>query len=222
MDVLHGINMHVKEKAITEIIGPNGAGKSTLFKTVFGLLRPSKGHIYFKEEEITGLKPIEIIKKGIGYVAQGKSLFPHMTVLENLEMSAFLKKDIKKELDFVYSYFPVLKEREREKVRNLSGGQQQMVVIAGALMMDPQLILLDEPSISLSPKLVEEVFHHIHTFNEREGRTFAIIEQNVGVIFDNCDYIYVIELGKNALEGTAEDLLKDQKIQDLYLGARQR
>jgi len=217
-EILHGVSLRIEEGTLTGIIGPNGAGKSTLFKTVFGLLKPKRGKVSYRGEDITKLSPREKLMKGISYMPQDRAVFPYMTVKENLEMACFLRKEIEDRLEIVYSYFPFLKEKLNEKAKNLSGGQQRMLMIAGALLMQSDLILLDEPSIGLSPRLVDEIYSVIKELNKIEGKTFGIIEQNVGAIFANCDYVYVIEVGQKVLEGTPDELLKDNKIQDVYLG----
>ncbi len=218
-DILQGASLRIKEGSMTGVIGPNGAGKSTLFKTVFGVLKPSGGRVVYRGEDITSLSPREKLLRGISYMPQDRAIFPHMTVRENLEMAGFVIKDIENDLELVYEYFPFLQEKENEKARNLSGGQQRMLMIAGALLMRSQLILLDEPSIGLSPKLVDEIYGILQELNKHEKKTFGIIEQNVGLIFDYCDYIHVVELGKTVLEGTPDELLSDMRIQEIYLGS---
>lgn len=218
--VLHGISAHIKAKEITGFIGPNGSGKSTLLKTIIGLLKPKEGKVFFKDEEITGLRPDIILKKGIALVPQGRSVFPYMTVLENLEMGGYTLKDpsvVKDRLEEVFNEFPVLKQKRNQIAYTLSGGEQTMLCFGRALMLRPELILLDEPSIGLAPKSMEAVFQKIKEMNE-VGRTLAVVEQNVKKVLSIADYVYVLAMGRNRYEGSGQVLLQDPELARIYLG----
>lgn len=220
IEVLHGISAEVKKTEIVAIIGPNGAGKSTLFKTIFSLLPPTKGEILYLESDITASNPRELLRMGLAYVPQGRSTFPEMTVQENLEMGAFIKEgDITQDLSKVFARFPVLKEKRFVKAKNLSGGQQQMMEMGAAMLMDPDVYMLDEPSLGLAPKVAKDIFNRILELND-DGITFMIIEQNAQRALDLADRAYVIELGQNRFSGLAEDLSQNNQIQQLYLGGR--
>lgn len=216
-EVLHGIDVAVEAGDIVAIVGPNGAGKSTAFKTIFGMLTPTSGEVRFDGKVIGGKQPPELLERGLCYVPQGRSTFPELTVEENLRMSAYLKDDIADDLDRVYSRFPVLREKQGDKAKTLSGGQQQMLEMAGGLMMEPDLLLLDEPSLGLAPKITEGVFDRIHTLND-DGMTFLIIEQNARRALEAARRGYVIDQGEIALEGPADEMLADGQVQRLYLG----
>jgi len=216
-EVLHGIDVAVRSGEVVAVVGPNGAGKSTAFKTIFGLLTPTDGEIRLDGEVINGLSPPELLRRGLCYVPQGRSTFPELTVEKNLRMSAYLKDDIGDDLERVYGRFPVLREKRADKAKTLSGGQQQMLEMAGGLMMEPELLLLDEPSLGLAPKITEGVFDRIQALNG-EGMTFLIIEQNARRALDAARRGYVIDQGEIALEGEGDALLADGEVQRLYLG----
>lgn len=219
VQILHGINLHVKEGEIVSIIGPNGAGKSTALKNVFGLVPKNKGSILFNGKEIIRCKPTEMIHLGISYVPQGRSVFPSLTVMENLEMGAYiLKKNVEEELAYVLHLFPQLKERQKHPAGLLSGGEQQMVAIGRALMLQPKLMLLDEPSLGLSPKIKQMIFNKLIEINKKHNVTMLIVEQNAHISLACSDRAYVLELGRNKLEGKGKGLLKDKRVQKLYLG----
>jgi branched-chain amino acid transport system ATP-binding protein/neutral amino acid transport system ATP-binding protein len=220
MEILHGVSIEVREGEIVSIIGPNGAGKSTLLKTIFGLLRPTKGQITFKEEGITGLPPNEIVRKGLCYVPQVDNIFPSLTVQENLEMGAFIEDDpriISERMEGVYELFPLLKERRRQRVGKMSGGERQMVAIGRALMLDPKLLMLDEPSAALAPKLAEMIFAKIKEING-QGVSLLIVEQNAKESLKLAHRGYVLADGQNKLEGPGLKLLTDPEVGRLYLG----
>ena len=218
VQILHGVNMVVEHGEVVSIIGPNGAGKSTVLKNVFGLIRKRKGTILFNGKDITKMQPNGIVKNGISYVPQGRSVFPSLTVLENLEMGAYIRNDkITKDIEYVFEKFPVLRERKDHKAGLLSGGEQQMVAIGRALMLEPKLMLLDEPSLGLSPKVKADIFKKIKEIN-KSGVTILIVEQNARMSLNMSDRAYVLELGRNKLEGAAADLAKDKRVQHLYLG----
>ena len=220
LDILHGVSLTVAPGEIVSIIGPNGAGKSTAFKAIVGLLRPRAGSVVFNGAEITGLRPDLVLRRGLAYVPQGRIVFPQMTVLENLEMGAYTVRDearIADALERVYALFPILRERHGQKAGTMSGGEQQMVAIARALMTAPRLILLDEPSLGLSPNFVALIFDRLVEM-KRAGYTLALVEQNAARALAIADRGYVLELGKNRLEGRGAALLADPEVKRLYLG----
>jgi branched-chain amino acid transport system ATP-binding protein len=220
LDILHGVSLTVAPGEIVSIIGPNGAGKSTAFKAIVGLLRPRAGSVVFNGAEITGLRPDLVLRRGLAYVPQGRIVFPQMTVLENLEMGAYTVRDparVADALERVYALFPILRERPGQKAGTMSGGEQQMVAIARALMTAPRLILLDEPSLGLSPKFVALIFDRLVEM-KRAGYTLALVEQNATRALAIADRGYVLELGKNRFEGHGAALLADPEVKRLYLG----
>ena len=219
-DILHDVTLTVHVNEIVSIIGPNGAGKSTAFKTVVGFLAPRTGRVLFNGEEITGLRPDRVLRRGLAYVPQGRIVFPQMTVLENLQMGAYLERDparVAAALDRVYALFPVLAERRKQNAGTMSGGEQQMVAIARALMTTPRLILLDEPSLGLSPKFVTLIFDKLQEMRQA-GYTLMLVEQNAARALAVADRGYVLELGRNRFEGAGPQLLADPEVKRLYLG----
>jgi len=218
IDILHNVTVTVRSGEIVSVIGPNGAGKSTLLKTVFGILKPRHGNVTLKEEDITGLRPDRIVRKGISYVPQVENVFPSMTIQENLEMGAFIRTDdYSQRLEEVFDLFPVLRERKKQKVGQLSGGQRQMVAMGRALMLDPQVLLLDEPSAGLAPVLVSGIFEKIKEINAT-GVAMIIVEQNAKEALKMADHGYVLAMGKNVLDDTGEALLANEEVGRLYLG----
>jgi len=220
MPILHGVTLEVRRGEIVSVIGPNGAGKSTAFKTVVGFLAPTSGRVVFDGRDITGLRPDQVVKTGLAYVPQGRIVFQEMTVLENLEMGAYIERDagrIREALERVYALFPILAERRRQRAGTMSGGEQQMVAIGRALMTSPTLVLLDEPSLGLSPKFVSIIFERL-TEMKRAGYTLMVVEQNAARALAVADRGYVLELGKNRFEGTGQSLLADPEVKRLYLG----
>jgi len=220
IDILHELSLDVRAGEIVSIIGPNGAGKSTAFKTVVGFLRPRHGRVLFNGEDITGLRPDLVLRRGLAYVPQGRIVFPQMTVLENLELGAYTVREaarIAAALERVYTLFPVLAERRRQRAGTMSGGEQQMVAIGRALMTSPRLILLDEPSLGLSPKFVTLIFDTLIEM-KREGFTLMLVEQNATRALAIADRGYVLELGRNRFEGPGQRLLVDPDVKRLYLG----
>ncbi len=219
MEILHGVSLSVGEGEIVGIIGPNGAGKSTIFRAIFGLLKLEAGDVRFLTQSIAGLKPRDILERGLAYIPQGRFTFPEMTVQENLEMSLFVKKtDVKKEIERIYARFPLLYEKRKAKASQLSGGIQQLMEMAGALLLMPKLLMLDEPSLGLAPRINTEIFNRVRKLNEEEGMTFLIIEQNVNALLKVAQRVYVLELGQNRFEGTSQELLSDSRLSQLYLG----
>jgi ABC-type branched-subunit amino acid transport system ATPase component len=218
VDILHDVTVSIKPGQIVSIIGPNGAGKSTLLKTIFGLLKPRNGNVTLRDEDITGLKPDRIVRKGISYVPQVDNVFPSMTIQENLEMGAFIRQDdYSQRLKEVYELFSVLEERKRQKVGQLSGGQRQMVAMGRALMLDPQVLLLDEPSAGLAPVLVSMIFEKITEINAT-GVAMIIVEQNAKEALKMAHHGYVLAMGRNVLDDTGEALLANEEVGRLYLG----
>ncbi len=220
MEILHGVTLAVRPGEMVSVIGPNGAGKSTAFKTIIGLLRPTSGRVLFDGREITGLRPDQVLRLGLAYVPQGRIVFPQMTVLENLEMGAYIERDparVREALEGVYALFPILAERKHQKAGTMSGGEQQMVAIARALMTSPKLILLDEPSLGLSPKFVTLIFEKLAQMR-RAGYTMMVVEQNAAKVLSVADRGYVLELGRNRFEGSGQSLLMDPEVKRLYLG----
>lgn len=221
MEVLHGINLNVKPDEIVAIIGPNGAGKSTLLKSIFNLCEVYSGKIVFKDKNITKMPTHELIYEGISYVPQGRQVFRDMTVRENLEMGAFIMADhelIERNIKDVFNKFPFLEEKQKDYAFTLSGGQQQMLAIARALMQNPELLFLDEPSLGLSPKAVKELFEKIKEINE-EGVSMIIVEQNAKQAVEIADTTYILEDGKIALKG-GKEILKDKRIKNIYFGGK--
>lgn len=219
MEILHGIDFEVKPNEIVAIIGPNGAGKSTLLKAIFNLCEVYNGKIIFKDKDITRMPTYELIYEGISYVPQGRQVFSNLTVRENLEMGAFIMEDhelIKRNIEDVFHKFPFLKEKQNDYAFTLSGGQQQMLAIARALMQDPELLLLDEPSLGLAPKMIKKVFEKIKEIN-KEGIAIIIVEQNAKQAVKIADRTYLLENGMVAMKGNKK-ILENKKIKKVYLG----
>ncbi|MHA1328241.1 MAG: ABC transporter ATP-binding protein [Promethearchaeota archaeon] len=217
---LEEINLKVEEGALDAVIGPNGAGKSTLLRVISGLEEPDRGKIEFLRKRIDGMKPHKIAKMGIAHCPERRRLFYDMTVMENLEMGAFSLKDRKKFkelLDFVFEIFPRLKERKKQRAGTLSGGEQQMLAIARALMANPKLLLMDEPSLGLAPKIKKTIFDAIQTI-KKEGTTTLLVEQDAALAMDVGENIHVLEEGKIEMRGTKEELEREPRIKKVYLG----
>jgi ABC-type branched-subunit amino acid transport system ATPase component len=220
VEVLHGVSLYIAKGEIVTIIGPNGAGKSTALKAIMGYLKPSTGRIYFKGKEITARPVHEIVTGGIGYVPQGRITFQDMTVLENLEMGAFFIRDravFKEALEKVFQLFPPLAERKKQLAGTMSGGEQQMVAIGRALMTHPECVILDEPSLGLSPKFVELIFAKL-TEMRGLGLSLLLVEQNAARALAVSDRGYVLELGRNYADGTGADLLASTEIRRMFIG----
>ena len=218
IDILYDINLKVISGQIVSVIGPNGAGKSTLLKSVFGILKPRLGKITLKDEEISGLKPDKIAKRGVSYVPQVNNVFPSLTIEENLEMGAFIRDDdYSQRIEEIYDLFPVLGERKNQKAGQLSGGQRQMVAMGRALMLDPQVLLLDEPSAGLAPLLVASIFEKIVEINAT-GVSMIIVEQNAREALKMAHHGYVLAMGKNVLDDSGDALLNNDEVGRLYLG----
>src|SRR3989304_2827752 len=220
VDILQGVSLHVDKGEMVCLVGPNGAGKSTVMRTISGLLRPKSGRVIFNGKEINGLRPDQILAKGIAQVPQGHSVFPKMTIHENLLMGAYTVKAralIPARLDKVYKLFPFLKERAREKAGNLSGGQQKILEMGRALMLEPPLMMLDEPSLGLAPKTMANLFDTIQQLN-RSGLTILMVEQNARQGLAASHRGYVLELGREKFHGKAPELLATPEMAKLYLG----
>lgn len=217
LQVLWDVSLHVSEGEIVTILGANGAGKSTLVQSIFGLTRPGGGSIRFRGDDITGRTPDIIVRKGLSLVPEKRELFPKMTVLENLELGGYARNTGGVDKTTLYNLFPVLQERERQLAGTLSGGEQQMLAIARALMADPSLLVLDEPSLGLSPLLVTTVLDSIHKLNQN-GLTILLVEQNVQHALEISNRAYILENGRVTREGSASALLSDEDIREAYLG----
>ncbi len=220
IQILRDVSFQVKEKEVVSIIGPNGAGKTTLVKTIIGLLHPRSGEIRFRGESIEKLPPYQIVKKGIALIPEGREIFPRLTVEENLKLGAYTangKRTMKEAKERVYQIFPVLKKKEKALAQTLSGGEQQMLVICRSLMSNPDLLILDEPSLGLAPLIVEKVLDTVRKINE-EGVTILLVEQNIRDSLDVADRGYVLEQGKIIMEGKSRELLCDNHIKEVYLG----
>lgn len=219
VDVLHGVDMRVSQGEIVCVIGPNGAGKSTLMKAIFGLITIRSGRILFRDDVISGLGPSQIVRKGMCFVPQSDNVFPSLTVEENLEMGAFLRTgDLQRPMEQMFDLFPVLKERRKQRAGTMSGGQQQMVAMARALMLDPVLLLLDEPTAGLSPKFAETVLEKVVEIN-RLGVSVFMIEQNARAGLAISDRGYVLTTGRNRIDDTGRGLLENEEVGRLFLGA---
>lgn len=212
------VTIDVPEGKIVTLIGANGAGKSTTLRCVSGIVKPQKGEILFGGENIVGLSPDKIVAKGVTLVPEGRRVFPNLTVLENLKIGAYLRKDdFKPDIEYVYSLFPRLKERHWQLAGTLSGGEQQMLAVGRALMSRPKLIMMDEPSLGLAPLVVKDIFDIITTIN-KAGITVLLIEQNANMALKVADWAYVLETGNITKEGTGIELLNDESIKEAYLG----
>lgn len=222
--VVRGLSLKVEQGQIRAILGANGAGKSSTLKTIMGYIedQPEKGSIWFEEKRIDGMKTEKIVPLGIAYVPEGREVFPELTVKENLMMGAYTRRDrdIDTDLQQVFSYFKVLKDRLKQLAGTLSGGEQQMLSIARALMSRPKLMILDEPSLGLSPLLVSEIFEIIKSIN-RAGATILLVEQNARKALSIADHAFIMESGRIVLEGTPEKLSENEDVQEFYLGVKQ-
>ncbi|MEJ5246677.1 MAG: ABC transporter ATP-binding protein [Caldilinea sp.] len=218
---LKGVSLTVEQGEIVTLIGSNGAGKTTTLRTISGLLRPRQGDIRLNGVSTLTLPPHKIVEKGVGHVPEGRGIFPALTVLENLEMGAFLVRDsaeIDRRLALVFSIFPRLQERMHQRGGTLSGGEQQMLAIGRALMQQPAILLLDEPSMGLAPLLVEEIFNIIRKLNSEQGTTILLVEQNAQAALQIANRAYVLETGRILMSGPAQELLHDPRIIEAYLG----
>ncbi|HSO46820.1 MAG TPA: ABC transporter ATP-binding protein [Rhizobiaceae bacterium] len=219
---IRGVSLEVHDGQIVTILGANGAGKTTLLKTISGVMDPEKGKILLNGAEIQGIEPDRIVRMGIAHVPEGREVFPFLSVEENLRMGAYTRSDdrIGADLEMVFGYFPILKERRNQQAGYLSGGQQQMLAIGRGLMARPKVLLLDEPSLGLSPILVQEIFGIIRRLNSEQGVTMMLVEQNARVALETAHYGYVMEIGRIVMGGSAAQLLESEDIQEFYLGVQ--
>ncbi|HRW49866.1 MAG: ABC transporter ATP-binding protein [Caldilinea sp.] len=218
---LKGVSLTVERGEVVTLIGSNGAGKTTTLRTISGLLRPKQGDIKLNGSSIITVSPHKVVEMGIGHVPEGRGVFPALTVLENLEMGAFLLRnnaEFERRIDLVFSLFPRLQERMTQRGGTLSGGEQQMLAIGRALMQQPDILLLDEPSMGLAPLLVEEIFNIIRNLNSEHGTTILLVEQNAQAALQVANRAYVLETGRITMSGTAQELLHDSKVIEAYLG----
>jgi len=218
---LKGVTLEVRDGEIVTLLGANGAGKSTTLRSINGLNHPRRGRIRFRGDDITNEPPHDIVARGVAQSPEGRKLFPRMTVLENLEMGAFQRKDksgLKEDLDRVFHLFPRLAERKTQKAGSLSGGEQQMLAVARALMSRPRLLLCDEPSLGLAPLITQELFRIVSLLNKEEGLTVLVVEQNAEIALAASDYAYVLEVGQVAVEGTSDELRAHEGVRKSYLG----
>jgi len=219
--IIEDININVQHNEIVTIIGPNGSGKSTLLKSIFGIVKPQQGKIEFLNEQITGMKPFRVFEKGISYVPQVENIFSNLTISENLDIGFYTSKinDTKNELDKIYSFFPQLKNKKSIKSGNLSGGERQMLAIARALIGNPKLLLLDEPTASLAPNLVNEIMQKLIQIKD-SGTSMLLVEQNAKKSLDISDRCYVLVMGKNFFEGKASEIIQNKELGRMFLGKK--
>ena len=221
---IRGISLDVEENHIVAVLGANGAGKTTILRTISGIMDPQKGSVTFDGQAIQKCEPADIVSRGISHVPEGREIFPLLTVKENLMMGCFLRRDrakIARDLELVYDYFPVIEQRASQQAGQLSGGEQQMLAISRALMQQPRLLLLDEPSLGLSPRLVKEIFDIVRRLNEERRITILIVEQNANMALQVAHYGYVLEVGRIVMEDSSERLRGNKDIREFYLGIRE-
>jgi branched-chain amino acid transport system ATP-binding protein len=221
---IRGVSLKVRRGEISTVLGSNGAGKTTVLKTISGIIDPRKGSITFNGENITSLDPALIVQKGLSHVPEGREVFPLLSVRDNLLMGAYTRKDrdqVGRDMEAVYSYFPILRERSAQDAGLLSGGQQQMLAISRALMANPKLMLLDEPSLGLSPKLTKEIFEIVVRINRERGTTMLLVEQNANMALNAADHGYVLENGRIVMEDSCERLREKEDIREFYLGQKE-
>lgn len=217
---VQGLTMSIKQGSIVTLIGANGAGKSSTVRSIAGLNRSVSGEIIYKEEEILGKQPEEILRRGIALSPEGRRIMPHLTVLENLQLGAYIRNDkagIARDIEWIFDLFPRLKERSKQLGGTMSGGEQQMLAVGRALMSNPEVVMLDEPSLGLAPILVNEIFSIIRKINEM-GKTVLLIEQNAFAALSIANYAYILEVGKIILEGEGKQMLNDPRVKEAYLG----
>ena len=221
---IRGISLDVEENHIVAVLGANGAGKTTILRTISGIMDPQKGCVTFDGQAIQKREPADIVSRGISHVPEGREIFPLLTVKENLMMGCFLRRDrakIARDLELVYNYFPVIEQRASQQAGQLSGGEQQMLAMGRALMQQPRLLLLDEPSLGLSPRLVKEIFDIVRRLNEERRITILIVEQNANMALRVAHYGYVLEVGRIVMEDSSERLRGNKDIREFYLGIRE-
>ena len=223
VQALRGVSLSVTEGKIVTVLGANGAGKTTTLKTISGIIEPLKGQVKFRGQEIQGNSPDAIVRGGIVHVPEGREVFPLLSVEDNLRMGAFIRSDadgVAKDLEAVFGYFPILRERAKQEAGQLSGGQQQMLAIARALLARPSVILMDEPSLGLSPKLTKEIFDIVVRINRERGVTILLVEQNAHMALKIADFGYVLEVGRIVMEDTGSRLAEKDDIREFYLGMK--
>ena len=221
---IRGVSLEVNRGRIATVLGSNGAGKSTILKTISGIIDPRRGTIEFKGRHIAGIDPAQIVRMGLSHVPEGREVFPLLSVRDNLLLGAYTRCDrdgVARDMEMVYGYFPILKERAGQDAGLLSGGQQQMLAISRALMAQPDLILLDEPSLGLSPKLTKEIFEIVVRINRERGTTILLVEQNANMALNAADYGYVLENGRIVMEDTCDRLREKEDIKEFYLGMKE-
>jgi branched-chain amino acid transport system ATP-binding protein len=222
---IRGVSLKVAKSSIVTLLGSNGAGKTTLLKTISGIMDPLRGSIEFNRQNISGFDPAKIVQMGLSHVPEGREVFPLLTVHENLLMGAYTRSDrdaVARDMERAYGYFPILAERRNQDAGLLSGGQQQMLAIARALLSSPQMILMDEPSLGLSPKLTKEIFEIIVRINRESGTSILLVEQNAHMALHTADYGYVLENGRVVLEDQCDRLREKEDIREFYLGMKQQ
>ena len=221
---IRGVSLTVKKGQIATVLGSNGAGKTTILKTISGILDPTKGTVSFKGEDITAKDPALIVQRGLSHVPEGREVFPLLSVHDNLLMGAYTRQDrdgVARDIETVYGYFPILRERAKQDAGLLSGGQQQMLAISRALMAAPELMLLDEPSLGLSPRLTREIFEIVIRINRERGTTLLLVEQNANMALNVADHGYVLENGRIVMEDSCERLREKDDIKEFYLGMKE-
>ena len=221
---IRGVSLAVKKGQIATVLGSNGAGKTTILKTISGILDPSKGTVHFKGEDITAQDPAQIVQRGLSHVPEGREVFPLLSVHDNLLMGAYTRRDrdgVARDMETVYGYFPILRERARQDAGLLSGGQQQMLAISRALMAAPELMLLDEPSLGLSPRLTHEIFEIVVRINRERGTTLLLVEQNANMALNVADHGYVLENGRIVMDDSCDRLREKDDIKEFYLGMKE-
>ena len=221
---IRGVSLGVERGRIGTVLGANGAGKTTILKTISGIIDPRKGRVEFDGADITAQDPAVVVQRGLSHVPEGREVFPLLSVRDNLQMGAYTRSDrdgVARDMEMVYSYFPILKERAHQDAGLLSGGQQQMLSISRALMAAPQMILLDEPSLGLSPRLTREIFEIVVRINRERGTTLLVVEQNAQMALNVADYGYVLENGRIVMEDTCERLREKDDIKEFYLGLKE-
>lgn len=222
---IKGVSLDIEEGAFVTILGANGAGKTTILKTISGIMEPQKGTIEFMGKPIQRLDPYKIVKLGIAHVPEGREIFARLSVKDNLTMGYYLRRDwagIKSDLEMIYEYFPILKERTAQLAGNFSGGEQQMLAIARALMAKPKLLLMDEPSLGLSPKYTIDIFNIIKKINDEQKTTILMVEQNANMALATAHFGYILELGRFVLEGSCDHLRENEDVQEFYLGIKEQ
>lgn len=223
VQAIRGVSLEVRRGTIVTVLGANGAGKTTILKTISGIIDPQKGSVWFDGEEIQRRDPDWVVRRGISHVPEGREVFPMLSVRDNLLMGAYTRRDsvgVASDIERMYGYFPILRERAAQEAGQLSGGQQQMLAIARALMARPKLLLLDEPSLGLSPKLTKEIFAIISRVNREEGTTMLLVEQNANIALATADFGYVLEVGRVVMEDSCEALMRKDDIREFYLGMK--